>query len=83
MSQQKVDYHKNLKSNRKELVKKQKTQKKIAIGATILVCVLLITWIGFSGVAQYEKHLESTGEATTLDLSSISDYFTSLNSSEE
>ncbi len=48
MSQQKVDHNKELKHNRKDLVKKRKRNKVISIVCSCLVGVVFLGWVGYS-----------------------------------
>ncbi len=72
MSQEKVDKYKEEKANRKKNVAKQKRNAVIGRIAGVLVVVLLIAYIGWSG---YRNHKEE--ESQSLMWSSIMDMINS------
>lgn len=84
MSQEKVDYNKKQKQNRKKLVKRQKLQRMAAFIITGVLVVGLGVWIGFSLHTKYEeKKAQDLAENPVyhdIDLSGITDY---LNGTEE
>ncbi len=48
MSQEKVDYHKQQKANRKELVKKEKRNRVLRLVITIVIIAAALGWFGFA-----------------------------------
>lgn len=76
MSQKKVDAYKKEKANRAEIMKKEKRILMLEKIAGLLVCALLVVWIGFS---VYSKATSTEGEETTaketvLDTSALDEY---------
>ena len=57
MSQKKVEAYKEYKKNKQKYIKKEKRIRRIEIIAALLVCALLVCWIGFS-VAQNVKRAQ-------------------------
>lgn len=80
MSQEKVDRNKELKRNRKQILKKQRRQRIITGFLGIAVAVGLVGWICFSIYDKYEEQRTST--ATEVDLSAITNYLSTQDSAE-
>lgn len=78
MSQEKVDYRKSQKYNRKKILKKQKRQHVLGILASIVIVLALGGWVGFSAYTSYQEKKAETITYNTLDASSLSDYLQSL-----
>ncbi len=78
MSQEKVDYHKEQKHNRKKLVKKQKRNRIIATTLTTVAVVLVVGFIGYSFYVKYEENLAANAVDTEVNISAITDYLSGL-----
>ncbi len=76
MSQNKVDRNKELKHNRKELVKKRKKQQRISLIATCCVAAVLLGWVGYSAYITHENNASSSVSYTYYDINTtaISDF---------
>lgn len=79
MSQAKVDKYKEAKKNRKKLMKKEKIQKYLQIGAACIVAVALIVMAGFSVYNIYES--KQPKQKVTVDYSAIASLSQSLSES--
>lgn len=78
MSQEKVDRKKELKYNRKKIVKRQKIQRVVSGIAAGVIGIALVVWIGYSFYGKYEEYQKENKSAVTVDMSSISDYLDAL-----
>lgn len=83
MSQEKVNRNKELKHNRRKIVKRQKIQRIAAGIAAAVVCAALVVWIGFSLYNKYEDYQKENTSAVSVDMSSISEYLNSLSGDAE
>ncbi len=80
MSQEKVDQNKELKKNRKKIVKKNRIEK-IAWGIGAVICLTaVIGWLGYSAYVKYTEHQkELAGPASTpLNMTALSEYMSDL-----
>ena len=75
MSQEKVDFHKKQKANRKELVKKEKRNRFLRIFLTIVIIAAAVTWFVYV-VYQNNKPVETIQVET--DYTALEDYMNSL-----
>ncbi len=87
MSQEKVDFKKEQKKNRKKLNRKAKVERVVATICSVVILLAACGWIGYSAYDSYEKkqaelEAEKEPEYTPVDLSAVQDYVTSLNSEE-
>lgn len=85
MSQEKVDQNKELKKNRKKIVKKNKIEKTAwGLGAAIC-CLIVVGWLGYSGYVKYTEYKkEQAGTIVTpIDLGPINDYISELTGTAE
>lgn len=78
MSQEKVDKKKELKANRKDIVKKKKIQNVVRGAVVALVAVLVVLWMGISGYSKYEAYQEENPKTYSVDIGAISDYEATL-----
>ena len=78
MSQQKVEQKKELKKNRKEIVKKNHAKSLIRNCIGIVVGLLVVAYLAFSGVQQYNKYKEANPSSLLIDNSALTDYEDSL-----
>lgn len=83
MSQEKVEYKKSLKKDRKKLNQQKKMKSMLATIVTVVIIVAAVGWIGYS---LHNKSLEASKEdtvaKTAVDLSFISDYLSDMSSEE-
>lgn len=86
MSQEKVDYKKDKKQHRKEIVKKERFTRRLWAVCACVICVGVVGFVGYSlyGVIQEnaEKAALENMVTTPIDMSAISDYQSSLSSNE-
>ncbi|MBQ1900960.1 MAG: hypothetical protein II169_00235 [Lachnospiraceae bacterium] len=78
MSQEKVDQKKELKKNRKKIVKKNKRNAIIGTVCGVVVTLGIVGWLGYSGYSKYEAYQEENAVTTAIDLSAITDYESSI-----
>ena len=80
MSQEKVEKKKELKRNRKKIVRREHRMAKLGIVITVVAAVFIAGWLAYSitnkGVAYQEDHPKTV----KVDLSSISDFYGDLQS---
>ncbi len=77
MSQEKVAKYKELKANRKEIMKKEKQQKKMRIVVTSLVGAAVIGWLGYSAVNTVIEN--QPRQEVQVDYTAIDEYLTNIN----
>ena len=84
MSQAKVDYRKEQKKNIKKTVRTRKITSALRTAALVIVLGAVVAWLGYSGVTKYMKYQEENKKTTTtaVDLTSISDYLSSIQAEE-
>ena len=78
MSQEKVDYNKEQKHNRKKNVKKRKVQHIVGIVAGCVLTVALLVWVGFSVYSKYETAQAANVTKITVDNSAMTEYMANL-----
>lgn len=84
MSQAKVDHNKELKKNRKKLVKKQKRGVVLEKIVITLILAAVVGWIGYSAYGMYEQaHEDDPLPSISVDLSAAEDYIAGLESTDE
>ena len=76
MSQAKVDKYKELKANRKEIMKKEKAKRRIKKITGSIVVIALLGWLGFSTYSSYEDMIPR--EVVSVDYTSIDAYMESF-----
>lgn len=81
MSQAKVERYKEQKANRKEIMKKQKRKKMIGTTIVSICCVVVIGWVGYSGVVTYQDSLPR--EEVEVDYATVQEYLEEHISTEE
>ena len=82
MSQEKVDFYKQEKANRKRNLKRAKIKKAILTTAGTLLCVVVAGWIGYSGFQYFQAQNKANPTTREIDMSAITDYMNSLSSEE-
>lgn len=80
MSQEKVDHNKELKKNRKKIVRRSKRNAKIAMIIAIAVAIVAVWWIVYSIQGRVEQYHEDNPKTVTVDLSDIFNYSVDSNS---
>lgn len=80
MSQKKVEQYKKEKANRKQTLRKEKTQSFAIRTAGVLVCAALLGWIGYSGYIKWDA--SRPAKSTEIVLDALSDYSSSLSAEE-
>lgn len=85
MSVKKVDEYKKYKSNRKQILKKEKFLRRLEYTILGVVCAIFIGWIGWS---VYHNVTASSADTTTVEATAVnftgySDYYSSLTLSYE
>lgn len=82
MSQAKVDRYKQEKANREQIMKKEKMIRRLEYAVGILVACLIVVWCGVSVYQKAEEKRAAQVETAELDNTAISDYMSSLDSTE-
>lgn len=67
MSQQKVDYHKEQKRNRRQIMKKEKAMRRLEITILIVVLAALLVWFGYL-VYRNVKAKNAASGANTIEM---------------
>jgi len=84
MSQKKVEQYKEYKKNKAKILKKEKTMRRIELGAVILVCAAFIGWFGWliyrTATTGSTDATTSTVSAAPIDLNAYIDYTQGLQS---
>ncbi|MBQ8306887.1 MAG: hypothetical protein IJX90_11800 [Blautia sp.] len=81
MSQKKVDYYKEQKANRKEIIKKEKRVQLLERIIGTLIAIAVVCWVGFSIYSKVTTVPETeAGEVqeTVINTNALSDYMDSL-----
>ncbi len=78
MSQQKVDLHKSIKSNRKKINRRKKITNAAISISTGLACIAIVFWIGFSLYTKTQNPDSETSAKIPVNLTAISDYLDNL-----
>ena len=84
MSQKKVDHYKEQKSNRRNIIKKEKRTQMIERIVGSLIALVLVVWVGFSIYNKFTQVPETEAEKveTLLNIDSINNYLESLTTEE-
>lgn len=82
MSQEKVDYRKEQKRNRKKILKKKRIEHIALATGGILVTAVLVVWIGISIHTRYEENKAANPTYYSIDASDLTEYLASLQESE-
>lgn len=80
MSQEKVEHKKELKKNRKSLVRKKKVEYVISICCVAVIAVAVFGWIGFSVYTKVDEAAAENIEYEYYDISTdaIQNYLSTL-----
>ena len=79
MSQKKVDAYKQEKANREKNMKKEKAMLRLEKGIAIVVCALIVCWVGFS---IYDKTVSEPVQEkvdTQINTTALDEYLSGLN----
>ena len=82
MSQEKVDRYKEKKARRHEIYKKEKRTLALEKFAGILLCAVLVVWVGYSVYGKVTASQNSKVHETVMDTGAIDDYLSDLNTDE-
>ena len=74
MSQKKVDYYKEQKKNRAEIMRKEKRNRRLGITAAIVIAAALLGWFGYLLVQNARSSTDGTTQAMELDVSDMDGY---------
>lgn len=80
MSQAKVDRYKEQKANRKAIMKREKRKRFLTCAAALIICVLVVGFIGYSGYKRHEAN--QPRDSYEVNYSSIDNYLSGLDSEE-
>ncbi len=78
MSKEKVAANKERKKNYKKYAKKEKANKILRFIPLIVVGVLLIGFIAYSGATKYQEYKTENPTMTKVDLNPLTDYITAV-----
>lgn len=82
MSQEKVDRYKEKKARRHEIYKKEKRILALEKFAGILICVVLVGWVGYSIYGKASSAQNAKVHETVMDTAAIDSYLSDLNTEE-
>lgn len=83
MSQKKVDHYKERKANRSKEQKKELFYDWLEKVVGVIVCVVLVAWIGYSVYEKVEQKKEAVVTETSVDTSALDAYMTDINTASE
>ena len=78
MSQKKVDYYKEQKANRKNIIKKEKRMVRLEKLIVGLVCLVLVCWVGFSVYSKATSNSSEEVVDTELNTTALDEYIYGL-----
>lgn len=79
MSQEKVDRYKEKKARRREIYKKEKRLLALEKFAGVLICAILVVWVGYSVYGKIADAQDAKVHETVMDTAAIDDYLSDLN----
>lgn len=82
MSQEKVDRYKEKKARRHEIYKKEKRLLALEKFAGVLICAVLIVWVGYSVYGKITTAQSEKVQETVMDTVAIDNYLSDLNADE-
>ena len=85
MSQKKVDIYKEQKANRAQIIKKEKRILFLEKMAALVLCAVVVCWIGFSIYSEAVKTSEEnvTVVDTEINMSALDDFINGLDAETE
>lgn len=78
MSQVKVDKRKELKHNRKKIVRQNKIKRLAGWCAAVVILAGVLGWLGWSSYTKIEEAREEEVVSTVADISAITDYLSGV-----
>ena len=81
MSQQKVDYYKEQKRNRQQIMKKEKMTRRLEIAVGVIVLAALVVWFGFMVAQNRTAAVGENVNVTELSLGAVDKYLNELSES--
>lgn len=78
MSQEKVDYRKEQKKNRKKILRKQRREHIALITGGILVAAVLLGWVGYSAYNNYEQKKAENPTYYAIDIGALTGYLSQV-----
>ncbi len=82
MSQEKVDRYKEKKARRREIYKKEKRLLALEKFAGVLICAVLVVWVGYSVYGKITAVQNEKVQETVMDTAAIDNYLADLNADE-
>lgn len=82
MSQEKVDRYKEQKAHRQEIYKKEKRMLALEKAAGVLICAVVVVWIGYSVYGKVTAAQDGKVVETVMDATAIDDYLAGLDTDE-
>ena len=79
MSQEKVDRYKEKKARRREIYKKEKRLLALEKFAGVLICAVLVVWVGYSVYGKITAVQNEKVQETVMDTAAIDNYLADLN----
>lgn len=78
MSQAKVDRYKEEKKNRQKTMKKEKCHECVIKACGVVLALVLIGWVGYSGYNTFTKDSTAAGKTYSVDTASLDDFMSNL-----
>jgi len=78
MSQAKVDRYKEEKKNRQKIIKKEKRHELALKAGGVVLALVLIGWVGYSGYNTFTKSSTAAGKTYSVDTASLEDFMSNL-----
>ena len=82
MSQEKVDRYKEQQPHRQEIYKKEKRMLALEKAAGVLICAVVVVWIGYSVYGKVTAAQDAKVVETVMDATAIDDYLAGLDTDE-
>ena len=82
MRQEKVDRYKEKKARRHEIYKKEKRMLALEKFAGVLICAVLVVWVGYSVYGKITAVQNEKVQETVMDTAAIDNYLADLNADE-
>lgn len=83
MSQAKIDHRRELRENRKKILKREKRERVLGYLGGVLLVAAIAGWLGYSAYGLYEEaHANDPLPTVSADISSVEDYLTDLSTAE-
>ena len=82
MSQEKVDRYREKTARRREIYKKEKRLLALEKFAGVLICAVLVVWVGYSVYGKITAVQNEKVQETVMDTAAIDNYLADLNADE-